>query len=232
MSITDLRSDVQELTAHLASCNVLLQAEQERRQSVETRLTTIIGLSSIAGTIVLGTMFTPHAVTGTERALLSLGLLYLALQVSSAILAAVRGLGRRSYLAPTPAHVLPGAHEAATVHLRRQISACLLALADHQVHTNDKVTHMAVAHRALKNFVFGLLFLAALGTWHRLTSTPPDELLDRVRKEHVLQELLRGPQGPQGLRGPTGPAGPAGPTDTSKNHTTPPNKNESKQSGH
>jgi hypothetical protein len=46
----------------------------------------------------------------------------------------------------------------------------------------------------------------------RLISSPrSDDLADRLRTDHALQELLRGPQGQQGIPGPKGEPGPRGP---------------------
>lgn len=62
----------------VASCSNLLEAEEARRNSVDGRLTTIVGLSSLSGTIVLGAMFTSHSGQRAEVIVLSCGLLYLA----------------------------------------------------------------------------------------------------------------------------------------------------------
>lgn len=210
--VAQLRSDADHLKSHLANCEQLLQSENDRRQSVDSRLTTIIGLSSIAGTIVLGTMLTPHDLRGVPKMALACGLLYLALQVSSAIHAAVRGLGRLGYLVTMPPDILPGLHEAETVHLRRRIATSLEVLTDHQERTNSKVTWMAAAHRAVINFIVGMLFLAGLGTWQGLTTAPPpDPLVERLQKDRALRELLRGPAGPVGPSGPMGIPGSPGP---------------------
>ncbi len=200
--VRGLPDDGEQLTLCLASCKDLLVAEHDRRQSVETRLTTIIGLSSIAGTIVIGTMLTQRA--GANNVLEPFLLLYLALQVCSAILAAVFGLGRRGYLEATASDVLPDGAETSGVYLRRQIGTCLDVLRDDRELNNEKVTYMAVAHRAMTQFVVGIVLLALLGTWHSFTGTAQDELVDRLRIDHALQELLRGPQGAPGAPGPAG----------------------------
>src|SRR5208283_1917674 len=51
-NIADLPGKAEQLGPYLASCRELLAQEDGRRQSVDTRLTAIVGLSSIAGTIV------------------------------------------------------------------------------------------------------------------------------------------------------------------------------------
>jgi hypothetical protein len=202
--VAGLSGKSDQLLSHLVSCKDLLTTEDQRRQGVETRLTTIIGLSSIAGTIVLGTMIAPRAPQGPLGRLLALGLFYLVLQVCSAILAAVQGLSRRGYLIRLASDILPLANEAPAVHLRRQIRDSLAVLDDDRTLNNRKVTMMAVAHRAMMNFLVGLLVLAVLGTVHALSMKPTDDLVERLRQDHALQDLLRGPVGSPGPQGPPG----------------------------
>lgn len=59
----------------------------------------------------------------------------------------------------------------------------------------------------MKNFLVGLLILGALGTWRTLTTAPNDDLVDRLKKDQAVRELLRGPQGPVGSPGPKGDPG-------------------------
>jgi hypothetical protein len=210
--IRGLPSDRGDLREYLSSCKELLAGERERRQGVEARLTTILGFVSVASTIVFGSMLVrPQSarsgLQGWALALVLVLLFYLTLQVYCAIRAAVCGLGRRGYGAFTSADVLPTENEAPEVHLRRQITNCLKILDDDRVRNNEKVTQMAVAHEAMKNFLGGLLVLAIVGTWRSLAASPHDDLVERLRQDHALQEVLRGPQGFQGVPGPQGPPG-------------------------
>lgn len=207
--VVDLPSDREQLSEHLLSCKRLLEIEDARRQGVEARLTTIFGLSSIAGTIVLGSILAqPMSLRhGFERLFLAVGLLYLAMQMCSAILAAVLGLRRREYRVIMPVDILPSQSETLAVHLRRQIINSLHILDDDRAINNAKVTQMAVAHRAMLNFLGGLLVLAALGAVHLKVSSQQDAFVDRLWQDHKLQDLLRGPQGPQGTPGIQGPPG-------------------------
>jgi hypothetical protein len=202
--IAALPDTTDALKEHLASCASLVAAEDERRSGVEGRLTSIIGLSSIAGTVVFGSIRNQADAQAWLRWVFALGALYLTAQLSSAILAAVRGLKRRSYYANTPQDVLPLPGEASTVHLRRQITHAVRALHDDQAQDDEKVTQMAVAHRAMYNFVGGLLIIAIVGTLQAVRTTPGDAFAERVRHDPALRELLRGPQGPPGPPGPKG----------------------------
>lgn len=198
-----------ELATCLAAIKELLDREEGRRQGVESRLTTIVGLSSIAGTIVVGAMIAPRSLHGGFGLLLTFALFYLALQLCSAIRSAVSGLARRGYRANMPVDVLPGA-EAEAVHLRRQIRSLLATLADHRSVNDEKVTMMAVAHRAMHNFLGGLLALAVIGVVQSVAIKPADDVLQRIRDDQELRESLRGPTGSAGPQGAEGPQGPPG----------------------
>jgi hypothetical protein len=75
---------------------------------------------------------------------------------------------------------------------------------------------MAVAHRAMKNFLVALILFAAVGTVAAIRAKPPDDaLIEALRKDHELNEMLRGPQGIKGDQGPAGPKGDPGTGKTS-----------------
>jgi hypothetical protein len=191
------------LREYVAECTKRLDQEEGRRQSVESRLTSIVGLCAIAATIVFGSILAQatgamHVPRMWVRWVIGFGALYLAIQLCIAILSAVRGLERRSYLSHDP--ILPDNPERAAT-LRMRIIESNKRLANHQVQNNLKVTQMAVAHRALKNFIVALLLLGACGTYGALTAVSNDPIIDAIRKNREVQELLRGPQGPQGPKG-------------------------------
>ena len=187
-----------------------LKAEDGRRQSVEGRLTNLMGLASIAGTIVFGTILaqisgTLHISPGPLRWVIAFGSLYLVAQICSAIFAAVGGLARQSYLTLTPSDFLAELGANKTDHLRGLVSEQLKALANHQSQNDAKVTWMATAHRAMRQFLSGLLVFALAGTFFAINAPPPhDDLVETLKKNHELQELIRGPVGPSGAMGPKG----------------------------
>ena len=192
-------NDEHLLGDYVGECTKALDREEGRRQSVDARLTSIIGLCAIAATIVFGSILaqatgTMHVARTWLRWIIGLGAWYLALQLCLAIIAAVRGLERRSYLS----HDLFIPEEPNRIAiLRSKITESSKILADNHAQNNQKVTQMAVAHRSLKNFLVALLLLGALGTYGAMTianSDPPNETL---RKNRELQDLHRGPQGPK-----------------------------------
>jgi hypothetical protein len=188
----------------------LLEAEDGRRQSVEGRLTNAMGLASIAGTIVFGTILaqiagTLHVAPGLPRWIVAIGSLYLVMQICGAIFAAVGGLSRQNYLTLTPSDFLAEPSANKTNHLRDLVTKQLSTLADHQSQNDAKVTWMATAHRAMQQFLYGLLVFALVGTFLAINAPPAhDDLVDTLKKNHELQELIRGPVGPSGPMGPKG----------------------------
>lgn len=188
-----------------------LETEDERRQSVESRLTNVMGLASIAGSIVFGTILAQisgslHLPAGLLRWIIAFGSLYLVMQICSAIHAAVRGLSRQNYISLTPADFLAKQNADKAAHLRGLVATHIKILADHQAQNEKKVTWMATAHRAMQQFLLGLMVLALVGTCFALKSPPAhDDLVETLKKNHELQELVRGPVGPAGPTGPQGP---------------------------
>jgi hypothetical protein len=79
------------------------------------------------------------------------------------------------------------------------MATCIEALTYNQEENNHKVTQMAVAHRALKNFLWGLLALALLASYYSVTVPAHDDRVERIKANQELLDLLRGPQGVPGL---------------------------------
>lgn len=204
-----------DLTAPLAGIVVLLENERNRQQSVDTRLTSIIGLSSIAGTVVVGTSISGalgRIAPGVAPRLMSIGIAYLVLQLCCAIVAAIQGLARRDYHHLDVADLLRGPSESELDQARREITISSGALEFNRAQTNDKFAQMARAHCALKNFIWVLLFVALAGGVESWVSPPKEnDLVQQLKTNHELHELLRGPQGPAGEIGPQGLRGLQGP---------------------
>jgi hypothetical protein len=211
-STGDAAATVLDTAVLLAACQALLEGEQKRQQSIDARLTTVTGLSSIAASVVFGTLLTTAPRTRTLLPVLLLILLaYLVIQLVCAMLAAVRGLERRSYAALTCSQVLPADGESPKTYHQHQLEQVVDVLLDNREQNNEKMTQMAVAHCALKNFIAGLAVFAVLAGVHRILEQPNDELIARLKADRALRELVRGPQGSPGATGPRGPTGPTGP---------------------
>lgn len=222
----------EEVAAVLHDCRNLLEGERGRRQSVEARLTTVLGLASVAAAVTFGSLVSQLSIdAGLHRSMWSraFGLLafYIVLQLLSAVLASVRGLERRGYLEVSAEDLFLLPTEGQEDRAKRQMCSLLRVLDDHHVLNSRKVEQMAIAHRALQNFVGAMVVLIVLLTV--LSLWPPQKepleakIIRRLRNDPQLIELLRGPegsrgetgkpgpQGTQGVKGEPGPMGPPGP---------------------
>lgn len=178
--VATLHSDEARLKESLASIGQLVEQEQLRRGSVDTRLMSIIGLTSVAATIVLTALFamafgTMPLPQGAAKWALVLGCFYLAIQLHAALSAAVNGLSRASYTAETAFDLLPSKQLAIAVFFRHRILSKIKLLEQHQDVNNNKVSQMAVAHRAMFNFLYGLLFLAVIAGVLAISRDPSKE---------------------------------------------------------
>jgi hypothetical protein len=72
---------------------------------------------------------------------------------------------------------------------------------------NAKVTQMAVAHAAIRNFASASVLIAVLGCAAVLMQQPGSAAVKAIRTNPNLQKLLQGPPGPEGPQGPKGDPG-------------------------
>jgi hypothetical protein len=184
----------------------LLVDENERLKSVEGRLASILGLTSLTATLLIsGTMALLNGSLADNskavRVVAALGAFYLSLQIICSTLAAVRGLARTTWLRPTIDDLVANeASDLTSVNRERAISACKRYQGTDR-NINTKVTQMAIAHTAIRNFAIGSVTIAFLGLFAVLLQQPGNATATAIRKDADLQKLLRGPQGPVG---PTG----------------------------
>lgn len=178
--VAGLPSNEAHLKEHLESVEKLVEKEQSRRTSVDARLMSIVGLTSIAATVVLTALFAMAAGTmplpqGVSKWTLVLGCFYLAMQLFAALYAAVKGLSRASYSSETAVDLLPPPQLTRSNFLRRCISNKFDLLKQHQDVNNEKVSQMAVSHRAVLNFLVALVILAGAASLMALNREPPKE---------------------------------------------------------
>lgn len=166
-AVAALSSDEDELKRHLADSEKFVEAERARKAGIESRLLNAAGLVSIAGTVVLGALL---SLAGDKvvldppfiRAVLAVGAFYLALQLVSALHNAVKGLQATTYGEDLPHDLLPRPDVARAVHLRERIGALLERSSEHRFVNNGKLNLLNLAHCGMRNFLWGLLALAAV----------------------------------------------------------------------
>jgi len=213
--IANVEDDV--LKALLEDYESILESNEDRQRSVDSRLSTIVGLSSIAATITTGVIIAQAAGTvnlphGIWRWGLSIVALYLVVQLCDAIHWAIRGQERQSYLGHSIQGILPEPGITAQDYHRARILNTVKRIHVNRASVNVKVTAMAVAHRAAKNFIAGLLVLSLTGMVMMGNEHKTPSVVDSLRADHELRELLTGPAGPPGIPGIQGPPGQDGKT--------------------
>lgn len=204
------------LKATLVEVEQLIALEEERRKSVDSRLATIVGLSSIAATVTTGLIIAQaggslnHS-TPFWRWMIALTGVYLVVQLCDAIAWAVIGQSRSSYRSVDVAGVVPRPGVAEAVWLRERIHSCAERHLDNQLQVNKKVTAMAVAHRAALNFTVGLLVLCGVGLAAMAVRQEVSPIARALHESAELRAVLQGPPGQVGEPGPPGPRGAEGP---------------------
>jgi len=207
-------ADLKSLKRSKESMTGLLESDEDRRASVDGRLTTMVGLASIAAALVTGIIVAQASGTlkieSPARWVIAIVVLYLALQLCDAICWAIHGLQRKDYFSLTATDALPKPNLSEEERLRADIVERAEMLHDNRKITDEKVTAMAVAHRAAMNFAVGLFALAVAGL---LASprAPQNAALDALKTDVAIRAMLQGPPGPQGPQGQPGSAGAAGP---------------------
>lgn len=197
----------------------LLEAEAKRRQGVESRLTTILGLVAVASTITIwalgaqlaGTLYPVRSIVA--YVVLAL-VVYMVVQLVLAGFAAVKGLSSRAFEVLLPTTYFAEAEE--LEHWKRLAKERLRCSFQHEEAINKKVSQFALAQRSLQNFLFALLLLIAVVavSWSvngDEQTAAENKLLEMLRENRALADELRGPDGAPGVEGPRGPSGERGP---------------------
>jgi len=193
-------------------CAELCDEETERLRSVEARLGGILGLTSITSSLLIGGIFAimNGGLSDSSRGVrffACVTLLYLSLQIISSTLAAIQGLKRASWIGASiddyiVSPTLGPSEQHRQTALRR--CKCLLQMEEN---INKKVTQMAVAHTAIRNFASASVLIAVLGCVAVFMQQPGSAAAKAIRTNPDLQKLLQGPPGPTGPPGPKGDQG-------------------------
>lgn len=176
-AVANLPSDEDELKGYLAASEKLLESESSRKGGIEARLLNAAGLVSIAGTVVVGALFSLASEkltlsTPWGRTVLTFGCLYLALQLVAALHSAVKGLQAAGYLEDQPHELLPRYGLKRTVYFRERIERLLARVAEHRRVNNGKLDQLNIAHCAMRNFLWGLLCVAIAASVVSVASPP------------------------------------------------------------
>lgn len=165
-------TDPKYLTTIETSVNKLIAEEEDRKRTVDLKVISLLGLIPIATTIVIGIMaaITDSLVEQNGKApqysqylvwLIYGSAGYTALQLLRAMVAAVQGQKASAYCQMTFTEMQPLPDETVSDHKARIIDRQVVNNLHNQQATNRKVDRMNLAHRAVKNALFGIAFLAA-----------------------------------------------------------------------
>jgi hypothetical protein len=162
-AVSELKDDEPALEQALDSSEALIVRERERATSVDSRLGSLLSMAAVATALVLGTVtfLTKsddhlHLVGWSIVVVAALGT-YVVVQLLNAIGAAIRGLGRSSVEQDTFLSLLPDGKEARGHHVVRVLHGHARTRRDLSLRIDDKVTCMAIAHRAMKNMTVAMV---------------------------------------------------------------------------
>jgi hypothetical protein len=212
-------TDIDDLDSAISSLESLLSDEQERRQSVQTRLAGTLGFATVAATIALAVA--SGAIVDVRanfplpvRVIVGVLAFYIVIQILHVCISSIRGLSRVGYLCVNLGDVLSEHIETSVDRKRRYLQTLVGVLQDHQELNNRKVEAMALAHTSARNYIVGIaVFILVTLCIHVLAVPQPsaEQVVRELRSNPKLLELLRGPRGDVGPMGPAGPSGVAGP---------------------
>lgn len=160
----DKSADADTLEAAYSLLKDELKSEDDRAKIVESKLLSISSLIPIAMTVTVAlvTFLTSGRVSEfTLFSILSVGAVgaYVALQFLRASLAAIRGLGRKSYEHMKVEEIAPEPGEKKEAYLQRICALMTRTITFNREVNNEKVGQLALGHEAMRNAVRGLLLL-------------------------------------------------------------------------
>lgn len=140
------------------------RAEIDRIRTVETKLLGISGLAPVAMAVIVAafTVLANRSLQAFTRiSVLLVGIVggYISLELLRAILAAIAGLKRRSFVGLSLKDVYPLPNESKESYLKRSCGELAEIIRRNRAEIDAKVTWLDVAHTAIRNAVVGLLIL-------------------------------------------------------------------------
>lgn len=148
---------------------ILSAGSEERLRSVDRKLTSLLALTTVLFTVItagLVSTTTLHTPEGPAKYLAWISgalFLYIEVQLFRSILATVDGLQRRGFFRLTRDSIVPKDSESGGDCYGIRVQNELLDIIEQNDRTvNSKVTQMAIAHRAMKNALWGALLLGVL----------------------------------------------------------------------
>lgn len=175
----------------------MLNKEMERVQTAENKLATLFVLSTISASLVLSV--NGLASEGTHWLIL-LVTFYCFMQLVRILLATLSGLKRRAYSALNIANIAPSWTDTDTKHLVQIVRTETKNIHEYQQAGNEKITALAIAYTAFRNYLCGLALLFLVS----ILFSPEQETLE-IKTQKIIYELQRHPHILESLRSPPSP---------------------------
>lgn len=147
------------------SIEQIATAEQGRMAGVEERLRGLVSLAAVAAavTVGIGVAQSRGELKATAAGtLLALASVYAVIQLLAALLAAINGLERKLFRVYRLEDLISDHNEEPRARELRLAGISFDKMIDLQDAANRKVEQLSIAYKALKNFVLGVLFAAAV----------------------------------------------------------------------
>ncbi len=157
-------TDESILNAAEKAADERLGQADERFRTVEGKLMPLLALISVVSAVLTGSV--PLVLSGRfdnistgEFVPVAVLLMYVAAQVIRTLEATVNGLGRRSYARLSSADIDPEPGETLVQYRLRLLNLRRSNFPQNEWSTDDKVSQLAVAHKALRNALYGVAAL-------------------------------------------------------------------------
>lgn len=140
-----------------------VEADVDRMRSIDAKLMAVCSVAPICATLlvaIVSFLTTQRPGTFTTSSVLAVVALasFVIIQFVRALLAAIQGLQRRGFLVPTSSSLWAQIEgESVDTYTLRACDDLAERLHQNRETTNEKVSYMAVAHRAYLNAVVGML---------------------------------------------------------------------------
>lgn len=150
-----------------AELRSLIGNESDRMKAVDTKLVAVGAVAPLAMSIVTAvvTFLTSGRVanyTAPSVVAVVVGAVYVGVNFLAALRSSVRGLQARGYAEVVPSSLVPPADSCETAYLLSLCDDLSARTEQHRNTTNEKLSHLNVAHRALVNAFVGLFCTVVL----------------------------------------------------------------------
>ena len=164
----------------------LLRKEKERVQVAENKLATLFVMSAISASLVLSVNGLANA--GAHWAILVVTG-YCLIQLIRLLFATLYGLKRRPFTALTIADMAPLWINSDIKHLVQIVRTATINIHEFQQAGDEKITALAIAHTAFRNYLCGLTFLFLVSIF----LSPEKETLE-IKTQKIIYEIERHPR--------------------------------------